>query len=160
MKVFWKGIFSSKKAFFLKISLFPGNKFFFHRALEKVALKSKSRRGSKGSYENSSVRLTKTEIKLLLIISWNNMLSLIDFKTKFVMLFNDKVSKNALKHEIVWLFSNRYWFNCFFGFFSNFLSSLLMKRILVLSFFPMKSKCDSWFNLLKSLWLTVQRWNE
>ena len=70
------------------------------RAMEKVALKSKSRRGSRGSYENFSVRLTK-KFDTNSFNNYNNMLSFIDFEASFVMSFNNKVSKNAPKHEIV-----------------------------------------------------------
>ena len=54
---------------------------------------------------------------MLSIIIWNNVLSFIDFEASFVMSFNDKVSKNAPKHEIVWLISNRFRFSCFFQLF-------------------------------------------
>ena len=62
-------------------------------ALEKVALESKSRRGSRGSYEFISVRIAKNLTKVLSMIISINLVSFTDFEANFVILFKQKCPK-------------------------------------------------------------------
>ena len=77
--------------------------------MEKVALESKSRRGL-------------WLIWIFSMLSINicmNVKSFTDFEASFRILFNDKVSKNAPKHEIVWYISNHFRFSCCLSTFSS-----------------------------------------
>ena len=60
-----------------------------------------SQGGARGACMNISSKVDKNFIQMLSIIIWINAPCFINFEENFVMLFNDKVSKNAPKHEIV-----------------------------------------------------------
>ena len=66
--------------------------------MEKVALESKSRRGSE---EFFSSKVDKSLTYMLSINICMNVQSFTDFEASFRISFNDKVSKDAPKHEIV-----------------------------------------------------------
>ena len=84
--------------------MFLIQKSSLYRALEKVALESKSRReplDSRGSYEFMSAIILKNLTQVLSIIVFINIINFADFGASLVASFNEEVGKNARKHEIV-----------------------------------------------------------